>query len=83
MKQKESFKKNLLDAILELLFVAFFGGIGVGIIYLFGKIPWDMDIDTLALIGLGAVVFLGTVIGAIIRFIKKKRKKKGNKNEPS
>ncbi len=42
-----------------------------------------MDIDTLALIGLGAVVFLGTVIGAIIRFIKKKRKKKGNKNETS
>jgi len=81
MKQKETFKERLIDALLELVLGAVFVAIGIGLIYLFGENPWDMDFESLALIGVGAFLALAAAIGGIVCFIKKK--KKGNKNEPS
>ena len=76
MKQKETFKERLIDALLELVLGAVFVAIGIGLIYLFGENPWDMDFESLALIGVGAFLALAAVIGAIVYFIKKKKGKK-------
>ena len=76
MKQKETFKERLIDALLELVLGAVFVAIGIGLIYLFGENPWEMDFENLAIIGVGAFLALAAAIGGIVYFINKKKGKK-------
>ena len=80
MKQKTTFKERLCDSLLELLLTALFLGIGIGLILLFGNNPFDIDFETVLLIGIAVFLFTSAIIVAVIYFVKKK---KGKKNEPS
>ncbi len=75
MKQKETFKERLLDAIFELIFGLIFVAVGIGIWVVFGKNPWELDFEALALIGMGALAVVALAVGAVIYFIKKRNKK--------
>ena len=70
----KKFKANLGDAMMELFLYALFIGIGCGVFALFGKFDAfeNIDGDTLALVGILALVVVTTVICKVIQFFKKK-----------
>ena len=70
----KKFKENLGEAIGELFLYALFIGIGCGIFALFGKFDAfeNIDGDTLALVGILALVVVTAVVCKIIQFFKKK-----------
>ena len=76
MKTKETFKERLLDSLLELLFAAVFLAIGIGLVLLFKKNPWELDFETLALIGIGAAAVLIATIAIVVYLVKKIKKRK-------
>ncbi len=82
MKQKTSFKERLVDACLELIISAVCLIIGAGLFLLFGKNPWELDFETLALVGVGIFLAAALAVGALVYLIKKKKKEKKT-NEPS
>ena len=82
-KDKNTFKENLLEGLLELIFSLILVGIGALILRLFG-VRLDspkLDFETIALIGILALVFLA-IIFSLVKWIKDKRKKKDNEQDP-
>ena len=70
----KKFMEILGDAVMELFLYALFIGIGCGVFALFGKFDAfeNIDGDTLALVGILALVVVTTVICKVIQFFKKK-----------
>ena len=70
----KKFMEILGEAIGELFLYALFIGIGCGIFALFGKFDAfeNIDGDTLALVGILALVVVTTVVCKVIQFFKKK-----------
>ena len=83
-KDKNNFKENLLEGLLELIFSLIFFGIGALLLRLFG-VEIDspkLDFELITLIGILALVFLA-IIFSLVKWIKDKRKKKDNEQDPS
>ena len=78
MKKFKEYLKQLRDnmgeALLELFMYLFFIGIGCGVFALFGKFDAfeNIDGDTLALVGILALVVVTAVVCKVIQFFKKK-----------
>ena len=70
----KKFMEILGEAIGELFLYALFIGIGCGIFALFGKFDAleNIDGDTLALVGILALVVVTTAVCKIIQFFRKK-----------
>ena len=78
MKKFKEYLKQLRDnmgeALLELFMYLFFIGIGCGVFALFGRFDAfeNIDGDTLALVGILALVVVTAVVCKVIQFFKKK-----------
>lgn len=73
---REGFGEMALEIILSLVFLA----VGAGVLALFGvsgDAEW-LDGDLVMLIGIGAVLLVGSAIGVIVWTVKKKNKRKNN-----
>ena len=75
MKNRQSKKEALLEALLEIVFAVVGLGIGFLIINLFGGDAMEMEADLLILIGTAVVFALICFVLILIHFIKKKKNK--------
>ena len=72
--KKESFKENLLEALLEILFYAVLFAIGAGFLFLIGKNPFDMDFDNVILIAFGVIAAICVAVYFLKKMFKRKKK---------
>ena len=75
MKHKSTFKERLSDALLELLLTVIFVTLGIGILLLFDADIAKLDLETSALIGIGAFAVITVLAVIIIRLVGKRKKK--------
>ena len=80
MKQKTTFKERLKEAALEIVITLIALCIGGGLVFLFGKNPFELDLEILALIGIGILIILILIAASLHKHFSNK---KNGKSESS
>jgi flagellar basal body-associated protein FliL len=78
MKSREPYKRSPKETFIEIISLIVFAALAVGIWIFFGMNPWNLPFGTLALIGLGVLIVVVSLIALLLHFTAKKR---GNKND--
>lgn len=75
-KKDSSFKRSIGEAIAEIIFICFFGGIGCLIAWLLGfDLSSDnIDYELIVILGLATFFIVSALIIALVNWIKKKKK---------
>ena len=82
MKQKTTFKERLKEAALEIVITLIALSIGGGLVFLFGKNPFELDLEILALIGIGILIAVILIAAPLHKhFIDKEKGKSESSSE--